>query len=36
LPGLLAERLVTEPFLKLCAAANLPAKFCMQNLLDTP
>ena len=35
LPGSVADRVVTEPFLELCGAANLPAKFCMKNVLDT-
>jgi hypothetical protein len=35
LPSPVAQRLVTGPFLHLCNAAVLPAKFCMKNLLDT-
>ena len=36
LPNPVADRLVTGPFFELCRAAGIPAKFCMQNLLDTP
>ena len=36
LPPATAERFVTAPFLDLCRRAGIPAKFCMQNLTETP
>jgi DNA repair photolyase len=36
LPGPVAEREVVRPFLALCMEAGVQAKFCMQNLIETP
>jgi hypothetical protein len=35
LPGPVAERLATGPFLELCRQHGVPAKFCMKKLLGT-
>ena len=35
LPARVAEPLVTGPFLEICRRYGVPAKFCMQNLLET-
>jgi hypothetical protein len=35
LPRTISERCVTEPFLTLCRRQQMPAKFCMQNLVET-
>ena len=36
LPPAIAEVHVMRPFLRMCAAAGLQAKFCMENLIETP
>ena len=36
LPPSTAERYVTAPFLDICQRNGLTAKFCMQNLVETP
>jgi DNA repair photolyase len=36
LPRNVSEPYVTEPFLSLCGRLQMPAKFCMKNLLETP
>lgn len=36
LPRPIAEKLVTGPFLEICQRQQVPAKFCMRNLVETP
>lgn len=36
LPSATAHEKIVSPFLKFCQAHDLPAKFCKQNLIETP
>jgi hypothetical protein len=35
LPGAVARDHVVAPFLEICAARRIAAKFCMRNLVET-